>query len=53
MIMNAYAVLLRNPSPTREQIVAGMQPNLCRCGAHTRIIRAIDAAAGQKGAGHD
>jgi aerobic-type carbon monoxide dehydrogenase small subunit (CoxS/CutS family) len=53
MIMNAYGVLLRHPNPTREQIVQGMQPNLCRCGAHTRIIRAIDAAAGQKGAGHD
>ena len=53
MIVNAYGLLLRNPHPTRDQIVQGMQPNLCRCGAHTRIIRAIDAAAGQKGAGHD
>jgi aerobic-type carbon monoxide dehydrogenase small subunit (CoxS/CutS family) len=53
MIMNAYAVLLRNPNPTREQIVVGMQPNLCRCGAHTRIIRAIEVAAGRNGGSHD
>lgn len=53
MILNAYGLLLRNPHPTRDQIVQGMQPNLCRCGAHTRIIRAIETAAGQKGASHD
>ena len=53
MIVNAYGLLLRNPHPTRDQIVQGMQPNLCRCGAHTRIIRAIETAAGQKGASHD
>ena len=53
MIMNAYGVLLRHPNPTREQIVQGMQPNLCRCGAHTRIIRAIETAAGRQGASHD
>ena len=52
MIVNAYGLLLRNPHPTRDQIVQGMQPNLCRCGAHTRIIRAIETAAGQKGASH-
>jgi aerobic-type carbon monoxide dehydrogenase small subunit (CoxS/CutS family) len=53
MIMNAYAVLLRNPNPTREQIVAGMQPNLCRCGAHTRIIRAVESVGGGNGGSHD
>ena len=53
MIMNAYGVLLRHPNPTREQIVQGMQPNLCRCGAHTRIIRAVESAAGGNGGSHD
>ena len=53
MIMNAYAVLLRNPNPTRAQIVAGMQPNLCRCGAHTRILRAVESVGGGNGGSHD
>jgi aerobic-type carbon monoxide dehydrogenase small subunit (CoxS/CutS family) len=46
MILNAYALLLKNPKPTEAEIVAGMEDNLCRCGAHTRIVRAIQAAAG-------
>jgi aerobic-type carbon monoxide dehydrogenase small subunit (CoxS/CutS family) len=45
MILNAYSLLLRNPEPTPEQIVKGMEYNLCRCGAHLRIIRAIESAA--------
>jgi aerobic-type carbon monoxide dehydrogenase small subunit (CoxS/CutS family) len=45
MILNAYGLLLRNPSPTREQIIDGMEYNLCRCGAHVRIVRAIEEAA--------
>ncbi len=49
MLMNAYALLQRNPSPTREQIVAGMEENLCRCGAHTRIIAAIEDASRKGG----
>jgi aerobic-type carbon monoxide dehydrogenase small subunit (CoxS/CutS family) len=51
MILTAVALLKENPKPTREQIVRGMEQNLCRCGAHTRIIDAIQtAAAGMKGA---
>ncbi len=49
MLMNAYALLQRNPHPTREQIISGMEENLCRCGAHRRIIAAIEAAAGKGG----
>ena len=50
MIMNAYALLLRTPRPTREQILSGMDDNLCRCGAHVRIVAAIqEAAAAMKG----
>jgi len=45
MILNAYGLLLRNPQPTKEEIIQGMENNLCRCGAHTRIIRAIQSAA--------
>jgi aerobic-type carbon monoxide dehydrogenase small subunit (CoxS/CutS family) len=45
MIMNAYALLRKNPAPSREQIVDVMEDNLCRCGAHTRIIDAIRVAA--------
>ncbi|MGA2220299.1 MAG: (2Fe-2S)-binding protein [Verrucomicrobiia bacterium] len=45
MIMNAYAFLRKNPRPSPSQIVEGMEDNLCRCGAHNRIVRAIQAAA--------
>ena len=45
MILNAYSLLLRNPKPTREEIIEGMERNLCRCGSHVRIIRAIESAA--------
>jgi aerobic-type carbon monoxide dehydrogenase small subunit (CoxS/CutS family) len=45
MILNAYSLLLRNPKPSREEIIRGMENNLCRCGAHKRIIEAIQSAA--------
>jgi len=45
MIMNAYSLLLKNPKPSRPQIVAGMEDNLCRCAAHHRIVQAIEKAA--------
>jgi carbon-monoxide dehydrogenase small subunit len=46
MILNAYALLLQTPKPTHDQIVAHMDDNLCRCGAHVRIVDAIQEAAG-------
>ena len=51
MVMNAYAMLLKTPHPTRGEIVRQMDDNLCRCGAHTRIVDAIQevAAAGTRG----
>jgi aerobic-type carbon monoxide dehydrogenase small subunit (CoxS/CutS family) len=49
MIMNAYVLLRKNPKATREQIISGMENNLCRCGAHQRIVEAIESVAGQKG----
>ncbi|MGD9018519.1 MAG: (2Fe-2S)-binding protein, partial [Desulfobacterales bacterium] len=45
MILKAYGLLISTPNPTREQIVSGMEDNLCRCGAHVRIIQAIQAAS--------
>ncbi len=50
MIMNAYSLLLKNQHPTEKQIVDHMEDNLCRCGAHMRIITAIQDA-GKKMAG--
>jgi aerobic-type carbon monoxide dehydrogenase small subunit (CoxS/CutS family) len=47
MIMTAAAMLLKNPSVTREEIVKGLDENLCRCGAHPRIIDAVETAAKQ------
>ncbi|MEZ5103097.1 MAG: (2Fe-2S)-binding protein [Draconibacterium sp.] len=45
MIMNAIGFLNNNSEPTREDIIMGMEDNLCRCGAHTRIIDAITNAS--------
>ena len=53
MIMRAYGLLLEHPRPTREEIVRGMEGNLCRCGAHQRIIAAIETASGQRGGGDE
>ncbi len=41
-IMNAAALLARNPRPTRAEIVDHMSANLCRCGTYQRIVRAIE-----------
>lgn len=45
MIMRAQALLDRNPSPTEAEIRVHMQPNLCRCGTHARILRAVHRAS--------
>ena len=50
MIMGAYALLLRNPKATRADIVKELDAHLCRCGAHVRILSAVeDAATAMKG----
>lgn len=46
MIMRAQALLDANPAPSEAEIRTHMQPNLCRCGTHMRILRAIRRAAG-------
>ncbi len=45
MIINACGLLHRNPEPTRQEIIDGMEENLCRCGSYLRIIQAIESAA--------
>jgi isoquinoline 1-oxidoreductase subunit alpha len=45
-IMQAVALLKQTPKPTDEQIEAGMQGNICRCGTYQRIRKAIKQAAG-------
>jgi aerobic-type carbon monoxide dehydrogenase small subunit (CoxS/CutS family) len=45
MIMKAHSLLMENPNPSRAEIVKGMEGNLCRCGAHLRILDAIESAA--------
>jgi aerobic-type carbon monoxide dehydrogenase small subunit (CoxS/CutS family) len=45
MIMNATGLLMKNPSPSVQQIKEGMENNLCRCGAHIRIIEAVQTAS--------
>ena len=45
MILNAYSFLQKNPSPTHSDIIKNMDDNLCRCGSHSRIVQAIQAAA--------
>ena len=47
MILKACGFLLANPKPTRDQIIAEMDDNLCRCGAHVRIVQAIQTAAAE------
>jgi aerobic-type carbon monoxide dehydrogenase small subunit (CoxS/CutS family) len=49
MIMNAYSLLVDTPQPSRRQIIEHMDGNLCRCGAHKRIVQAIHAAAKEMG----
>lgn len=46
MIVRAQALLERNPHPTEQQLREHMEPNLCRCGTHMRILAAIREVAG-------
>jgi nicotinate dehydrogenase subunit A len=45
MMMRAQALLAKNSKPTDAQIRAELEPNLCRCGTHMRILRAVHRAA--------
>ena len=45
ILISAKALLDRNPDPSRADIVAALDKHLCRCGAHQRILRAVERAA--------
>jgi aerobic-type carbon monoxide dehydrogenase small subunit (CoxS/CutS family) len=45
MVISACGLLTANPAPNRAQILDHMEANLCRCGAHPRIVAAIESAA--------
>ena len=49
MIMTATAFLAQHPEPTEEEVRQALAANLCRCGTHTRIIRAVMRAASEGG----
>ena len=48
MVISAVALLRSGPAPTEDQVREAMDRNLCRCGAHGRVIRAVLRAAGQR-----
>lgn len=47
MVMRAEGLLRRNPRPSEAQLRDELEPNLCRCGTHMRILRAVMRASGQ------
>jgi len=47
ILISAKALLDRNPSPSRVQIAEALDDNICRCGSHVRIMRAVERAASQ------
>lgn len=51
MIMSTVGLLERHPNPTDEQIVEGLEGNLCRCTGYVNIIAAVKAAAAAQGGG--
>lgn len=48
MIMQAASLLKRNPHPNRNDIKQALNGNLCRCGTHMRIVRAVERAASER-----
>jgi nicotinate dehydrogenase subunit A len=49
LIVSAAALLADKPRPTEDDVRAALAGNLCRCGTHVRVIRAVMAASGQGG----
>ncbi|MEE9502422.1 MAG: (2Fe-2S)-binding protein [Candidatus Aminicenantaceae bacterium] len=45
IILTAYSLLLKNPKPTQKDVIHALDDNLCRCGAHTRMLQAVHSAA--------
>lgn len=53
MIMMTKALLMQNPHPSESEVLSTLQYNLCRCGAHIEILRAVMRAAGHAVEGHE
>ncbi len=51
MILTVYSLFLKNPKPSRDDIIQALNDNLCRCGAHPRILQAVDVAAASMSGG--
>ncbi|HLN49968.1 MAG TPA: (2Fe-2S)-binding protein [Steroidobacteraceae bacterium] len=51
MLLSAVALLRATPSPSRDAVVSHLERNLCRCGAHQRIVAAVQSASGQSASG--
>ena len=51
ILISAKALLDRNPSPSRSEIATALDDNICRCGSHVRILRAVERAARLLGKG--
>ena len=49
ILVSAAALLAHTPNPTRAEIIAALDPHLCRCGMHNRVIRAVQRAAAAAG----
>ena len=49
MIMSAAALLSAKPKPSEDEIRSALDGNLCRCGTHVRVVKAVLAASGQRG----
>ena len=52
ILVSATALLERNPRPTRAEIAKALDDNICRCGSHNRILRAVERAAQRMSAPH-
>jgi nicotinate dehydrogenase subunit A len=50
MVMSTVALLRQTPKPSREQAQAALAGNLCRCGSHDRVLKAVERASGQSAA---
>ena len=51
MIMSAKALLLKNPTPTEEEIRVALSGNICRCSGYVQIVNAVSRAASEMGGG--
>ena len=51
ILISAAALLKQNPSPSKEDVKRALDGNLCRCGSHNRMVRAVLRAAAEMAAG--